>query len=460
MSSDAAIRLRDLVKRYPPPGSPWARLRAALAGAAVPEGEGFEALRGVSFDVARGETVGIVGRNGAGKSTLLGLVCGTLAPSGGEVAVAGRVSALLELGSSLQPEYSGRENIRLGVVSLGLTRREAVARLDGIAAFADLGAFLDRPLRTYSSGMAMRLAFAIAVHADPDVLVIDEALAVGDLEFQAKCFARLRELRARGVAILLVSHNLAAVRSFCDRAIWLERGRVAFEGPAGEACRRYELETIRGRFAAGGGSMPVEAAGGGESPAAGGPAEVALPHLRVASEAFLARPREGSGAIVIESALLTDDGGRPLETAGPESPVAFRALLRLGRDLDADFHLSVRIYDREGTPWTVVRDSRFEAPVRGRAGERLVASLPCRLPMQAGAFHAEIAVMIFPRGGKYPQGRFDFEAAEIGDLIPRAVHFRVAPFDRHPIPAPVLLESRLELVAVSEAATVAAGGRS
>jgi len=199
----------------------------------------FWALQHVSFQVRKGETLGIVGRNGSGKSTLLQLICSTLAPTNGDVAVKGRISALLELGSGFNPEYTGRENVFLNGQILGLSKKELETRYDAIIEFADIGDFIDQPVKTYSSGMVVRLAFAVAINVDPEILVIDEALSVGDVGFQARCFAKLSELKQHGVTLLFVSHSPDAVTQFCDRAILLDRGKMLLLGTPYQTIRAY-----------------------------------------------------------------------------------------------------------------------------------------------------------------------------------------------------------------------------
>jgi lipopolysaccharide transport system ATP-binding protein len=186
----------------------------------------FWALRNVSFDLSRGETIGIIGRNGAGKSTLLQLVCGTLAPTTGTVSVNGRVAALLELGAGFNPEFTGRENLYLNATVLGLGRDEIDARYDEIVAFSGIGDFIHQPVKTYSSGMYVRLAFSIATSVEPDILIIDEALSVGDGDFARKSFDRIMTLKERGATILFCSHSMYQIEAFCDRVLWLEQGAV------------------------------------------------------------------------------------------------------------------------------------------------------------------------------------------------------------------------------------------
>lgn len=199
----------------------------------------FWALRDVSFELRRGEALGVIGRNGSGKSTLLQILAGTLAPSQGAAQVTGRVTALLELGSGFNPEFTGRENVYLNGAILGLSRDEVTVRFDAIAAFADIGDYLDQPVKTYSSGMLLRLAFAVQTQVDPDILIVDEALAVGDALFQKRCFQAIERLRERGVTLLFVSHEQESVRTLTNRAILLHEGRVRALGPSAEVILDY-----------------------------------------------------------------------------------------------------------------------------------------------------------------------------------------------------------------------------
>ena len=192
--------------------------------------ETFEALKGVSFDVAKGRTYGIIGRNGSGKSTMLKCVAGITRPTRGTVTVDGRISALIELGAGFHPEISGRENVFINGIMLGLSKKEITKRFDEIVRFAELEDFIDAPVKTYSSGMYMRLGFAVAIHVDPDVLLVDEVLAVGDEGFTHKCLDKFGEFRRRGKTILLVTHSLGLVERFCDEALWLEGGKVRATG--------------------------------------------------------------------------------------------------------------------------------------------------------------------------------------------------------------------------------------
>lgn len=225
----------ESLARFLPPG-PAATLRAK----ATRRYRDFWALKDISFDVRRGEAVGIVGRNGSGKSTLLQIIAGTMRPTTGAVQVNGRVAALLELGSGFNPEFTGRENVFLNATVLGLSREQTQARFGDIADFADIGDFIDQPVKTYSSGMMVRLAFAVSVAIRPDILIVDEALAVGDAAFQRKCYRRIEEMRERGCTFLFVSHDLNAVTNLCQAAVLLERGTTLASGEARAVADRYQ----------------------------------------------------------------------------------------------------------------------------------------------------------------------------------------------------------------------------
>lgn len=235
--SDVSIRIAGLNKTY----RVWNNARDMLAEALLGRNRHSElrALQDISFDVPRGSVVGIMGRNGAGKSTLLRIVAGTLDATSGSVETHGRISAILELGTGFHPEYTGRENVFLGCLCLGLRRREIEERFDDIVSFAELWDFIDRPFRTYSSGMQARLTFAVATCVDPDILIVDEALGVGDARFQLKSFERIRDFKRRGKSILLVSHNLNQLVSMCDRAVLLDAGRVIDQGDPNLVAKRY-----------------------------------------------------------------------------------------------------------------------------------------------------------------------------------------------------------------------------
>jgi lipopolysaccharide transport system ATP-binding protein len=263
--STAVVSVRSVGKMYRIYEQPQDRLKQMLlARTGRRYGREFWALRDVSFDLHPGERIGVIGRNGSGKSTLLQIIAGTLAPSEGEVRLQGRVSALLELGSGFNPDFTGRENVFVNGAILGLSREQIEERFDEIAAFAEIGEFLDQPVKVYSSGMFVRLAFAVTTSLNPDVLLVDEALAVGDIFFRQKCYRRMNELRTRGCAVILVSHSMADIEQFCDRALLLDRGRALFLGPAPQAVKHYYLvEQVDHAASA---SVPPRAERSGETP--------------------------------------------------------------------------------------------------------------------------------------------------------------------------------------------------
>src|SRR5918998_5541086 len=218
-----------------------ALLKGSLIQDLQPE-ETFPALRGVSFTVPTGSTYGVIGRNGSGKSTMLKLVAGISKPTSGTVKVTGRISALIELGAGFHPEISGRENVFINGIMLGLTKKEIARRFDEIVEFAELKEFIDAPVKTYSSGMYMRLGFAVAIHVDPDVLLIDEVLAVGDQAFTLKCLDKFADFKRRGKTILIVTHQLDLVQRFCDEALWLDHGMVRTQGDPKRVIDAYLLD--------------------------------------------------------------------------------------------------------------------------------------------------------------------------------------------------------------------------
>lgn len=241
MPSEAiVVSAHNLTKAYRLFGHPGDRVKQFLSLGLRRYHRQFTALQDVSFEVRQGEMLGIIGRNGSGKSTLLQLVCGILKPSAGTVQVNGRVSALLELGAGFNPEFTGRENVYFQGALAGFSRAQMAMRFNAIAAFADIGEFVDQPVRTYSSGMFLRLAFAVAVHVDPAILVVDEALAVGDAGFRARCFRRIGELRGAGCTILFVSHDMEQIATLCDRVILLEDGRQLLSSPPEAAVAQYQ----------------------------------------------------------------------------------------------------------------------------------------------------------------------------------------------------------------------------
>lgn len=239
MNKDNIIEVNDLVKTYKMYNSKKDMLIEAISSGRKKRHTDYNALNGISFNVKRGETFGIIGTNGAGKSTLLKILTGVSWPSQGTIEVDGKIAALLELGAGFNQEYTGMENIYLNGKVMGYTREEMKSKVANILEFADIGTFIDQPVKTYSSGMFARLAFAVAINVEPDILIVDEALSVGDIYFQNKCYKKFEELRNKGITILFVSHDIHTVKQMCSRVLWIEKGVMQMCGGSVEVCNAY-----------------------------------------------------------------------------------------------------------------------------------------------------------------------------------------------------------------------------
>lgn len=235
-----SIRVKDVTKVYPLYDQPIDRLKESLLGGRKSYHKDFFALDTVSFDVEKGETVGIIGTNGSGKSTILKIITGVLTPSSGSVEINGKISALLELGAGFNNEYTGMENLYMNGTMMGYSKEEMDVKIPEILEFADIGDFVYQPVKTYSSGMFVRLAFALAINVDPEILIVDEALSVGDVFFQAKCFRKIDEIRKKGTTVLMVTHDMGSVIKYCDKVVLLNRGKYVDQGPAGEMVDLYK----------------------------------------------------------------------------------------------------------------------------------------------------------------------------------------------------------------------------
>jgi len=357
-----AISVRDASKVYRRYG-PRAHgtLKSALLGGGRSRTEGgVVALDGVSFTAAPGETLGVVGANGSGKSTLLRLLAGIVRPTRGSVEVRGRLAALLELGAGFHPEISGRENIEITGLLLGLTKKEIAARFDDVVRFAGVEEFLDAPVKTYSSGMAVRLGFAIAAHSDPDVLLVDEVLAVGDEAFAHRALEKFSEFERAGKTLVFVSHDLGLVAERCRRAIWLERGRVAADGPSGEVVARY-----RDRVAAEEGERRVARSAEGR--------------------------RVGSGAAAIERVRVLDREGRPAGRVRSGDAVTIEIVARAAEAL-TDFVFGIEIATVSGA--TVLGTNTLLEGYRAErfTGDALVALEIPALDLAPGIYSLDAAV--------------------------------------------------------------------
>jgi ABC-type polysaccharide/polyol phosphate transport system ATPase subunit len=351
----AAIELANVSKIYRRYGARhFATLKSALMQRSILEdlkpGETFQALTDVSMRVPAGCTMGLVGRNGSGKSTALKLVAGITKPTNGSVTVRGRISALIELGAGFHPEISGRENVFINGIMLGLTKREIERRFDEIVEFAELKDFIDEPVKSYSSGMYMRLGFAVATHVDPDVLLVDEVLAVGDEGFTHKCLDKFGDFKRRGKTILLVTHSLNLVERFCDEAVWLDAGRKRVEGDPKRVIDAYisDVEREEEKFLAASDQKAhdvVEAPPVTTAPAPAPPPTVDDPtsDMMKASEG-----RWGSRQVEILDVALLDRAGQPAHIFQSGDPLIVRLAIRAEQPVD-DCVFGVALFNAEGT---------------------------------------------------------------------------------------------------------------
>jgi len=318
------VDFRDVSKSYPIYRRPVDRLWEILTLNRRSFHEDFWALRNVTFDIRRGETFCIIGENGSGKSTLLQVVAGILSPTSGAARVNGKVAALLELGSGFNPEFSGRDNVYLNAAILGLSEREIDARYRAIEEFAEIGDFIDQPVKTYSSGMAVRLAFSVAIHVDPEILLVDEALAVGDIYFRQRCMRKVHELRARGVTILFVSHSMGDVKAIGDRTLWIDHGRVRELGPTDMVVARY-LAAMAEKDSAYLGLKPPSARPAGLRAAGQAPEVVrTIPNID---------HRHGDGRAEVIGIGIYDESGSPAHLLQPASRIVVRISVKAKADL-------------------------------------------------------------------------------------------------------------------------------
>jgi len=385
------IQVQNLTKAYRIWASPSARLRSPLLdGAAriIPGGTGrrlraaaaagyrdFHALREVSFSIRPGEATGIIGRNGSGKSTLLQLIAGTLSPTSGSLRVEGRVSALLELGSGFNPDFTGRENVYLNGALFGLTKTEMDGKFAEIAAFADIGDFIEEPVKTYSSGMMMRLAFAVAVTVQPDILIIDEALSVGDVFFTQKCFQRIREIVHRGATLIFVSHDMGAVQNLCDRALLLHDGRLAFDGAPEDCVSRYfNLHQSR----AGSGAR-VE----GTRPAVDPGQRSAV---KAADVLAGAKSRHGDRSLEFSAAAVLDGHGAATWDFELMHRATVRVLVRAQREVRLPA-IGLQLHDRMGNLVYAAGTPQLRFPLPSlAAGEEVLLDFRLTLSLQPGVY--------------------------------------------------------------------------
>lgn len=405
VSTEMAITIHGLGKCYHMYEKPFHRLLQGL-NRRRRYARDFWALRNLDLQIRRGETFGIIGRNGSGKSTLLQMIAGTLTPTEGSVSVNGKVAALLELGSGFNPDFTGRENVYLNAAILGLTRPQVEERLQSILGFADIGDFIDQPVRSYSSGMVVRLAFSVIAHVDADILIVDEALSVGDAFFSQKCMRFLREFQKKGT-LLFVSHDAAAVTSLCDRAIWLDAGQLRFEGDSKAVVEMYMAQQhAKGREALAGEAVAVRGAESARGSAVADDerdcrsALLAEHDLATRFAVFHFDPDAtgiefGTGAAAIKQVELLDDRLHALTVVEGGEIVRLRIAVELKSDLDGlifGFYLKDRLGQRLFGDNTLLATTA-DGSVSGRMGEELVAEFRFRMPtMPSGSYLFDVAV--------------------------------------------------------------------
>jgi len=410
MSSEIAIKVENLSKCYQIYAQPHDRLKQSiyprlqrLAGKKPKQyHREFWALKDVSFEIKKGETVGIIGRNGSGKSTLLQMICGTLNPTSGSIQTNGRIAALLELGSGFNPEFTGRENVYMNAAVLGLSKEETDARFDDIVAFADIGEFINQPVKTYSSGMMVRLAFGVIVHVDADILVIDEALAVGDAFFTQKCMRFLRTFMKTGT-VLFVSHDTGAVVNLCSRGVLLDHGLVAMEGTPKEVTEKYLAKLYES-------SQEVDVVSIPETTKPDGVQQTATEYrdmretlfngstLRNDIEVFKFEPSDessfGAGGAVITSVRLLDADRTPLSWIVGGEDVFLEVKCTANHNL---FRLIVGFQFKDRLGQIIFADNSFLAyqfsTPQVDAGEKIAANFNFRMPvLPSGDYSISVAI--------------------------------------------------------------------
>jgi ABC-type polysaccharide/polyol phosphate transport system ATPase subunit len=413
-----AVDVEGVSKAYRIYAHPRDRLLEALWRGRRQYHRDFWALRDVTFQVQPGSTLGIIGMNGSGKSTLLQVIAGIVQPTQGRVTVAGRVASLLELGAGFNPEFTGRENVMMHGAILGFPPEVMEARVPAIEAFAEIGPFIDQPVKTYSSGMFVRLAFAAAIHVDPDVLLVDEALAVGDAIFQHRCIRRIQELQEQGKTIVFVSHDVGMVKAICSETLFLDGGRVRGHGDPGEIANLYHahiasLETGRTER-----SAAVRAAAGPPTSA------VFRPDPTFDQRASLFR--HGTGAARIRNVELLDADHRPLVAAEFDQEVILRVHVEYYQDAPTSI-LGYLIRDKTGTNIAGSNTYEEDAPIPPRkAGQTLVVDYRHRLPLMPGTYSVTTALAYSRLSATY----FDWiDNALVFELLPppggRMIHTRV-----------------------------------
>lgn len=454
VAEDVAIRVQHLSKCYHIYDKPHDRLKQSiyprlqrLVGKQPKQYfREFWALKDVSFEIKRGETVGIIGRNGSGKSTLLQLICGTLNATSGTIETQGRITALLELGSGFNPEFTGRENVYLNAAVLGLSKEETDARFDEIVAFADISDFIEQPVKTYSSGMFVRLAFASNIMANPEIMIVDEALAVGDMNFQAKCMTALTRIQERGATVLFVSHDIGTVKSLCSRGIYLDQGTMKAIGKAPEVADQYlrvmreEMNAEQRQFVRVSSEfMPAKTSSNEGEEQSGEESELVFKR----SDEFTKRVavhRHGSGDVRIAFVEMLGMNDEPVQS------VEFNQLVKLRVYFEAlaDKMVSVNFHVQDdkknnliGCGFRHVDQAYLEA----KGGDKYLAEYRMRLPLQEGNYSLRVQIVA---------PVIVDESAEFVDVVEDASVFRVNRWEKARVWSKVHLFPELALQRIKE----------
>ena len=426
---DIAIKVSDLSKCYHIYDKPHDRLKQSIyrylqrfvGKPARQYCHEFWALKNVSFEIKKGETIGIIGRNGSGKSTLLQLICGTLAPTHGTVETNGRVAALLELGSGFNPEFTGRENVYMNGALLGLSQDEVKARFEEVAAFADIGEFIEQPVKTYSSGMFIRLAFASNIMAKPEIMVVDEALAVGDMNFQAKCMTALTRIQERGATVLFVSHDIGTVKSLCSRGIYLDRGAVKAIGKAPEVADQYfrvmreEMNVEQRKFVRASSEFTPGKTDNKEGPeAVEGKSELAFKQSDEFSRRVAAF-RYGSGGARISFVELLNMSDEPIQSIEFNQEVKLRIYCEVLEDVKLSIAFQILDEKRNNIIGSGFREAGKEL-LGSRKGHAYVVTYMLMLPLRDGIYSIQAHAARPVNGSVRP---------DYMDVVPDALVFKV-----------------------------------
>ncbi len=460
-TGDLVIAVDAISKAYRIWETPTARLTAPLqeslakvlpagAGAALRRRAGrqyrdFHALKDISFELRKGECIGIIGRNGSGKSTLLQIIAGTLQPTSGRVNSSGRVAALLELGTGFNPEFTGRENVFLNGIILGLTQAEIEAKYNAIAAFADIGDFMDQPVKSYSSGMTMRLAFAVQTAVEPDILIVDEALSVGDAPFQAKCFARIRTLQESGCTILFVSHDVTSVLTLCSSAILLSSGRTISQGTAKKVCDDYQLLCLEERGIA----TPLPITAGSDQARFLERAEAYVSKGNPEFEKNARSQRAGNGALKLIDCYIEDLSGKRLSLVEYNQEVVICWLLQSHEKITAAIALSFTAKSLRGQSLISGTDKRSNLILNLDAGQIVSARMSYRFPLKSDHYYLTTSLFAFPPGRKFVNEMINFDEAVLLDLVEYSCYFEINWDRRWCHYGPVQLDGTMELISLN-----------